>query len=99
MKTTRYAGLAARLRIDRRFKSPQTIFEEDPLKNTLFPKSPKKPEAPPPVPEASDEAVQAARDAERRRRKKRSGRKSTILTSELGDVTDPSLEKKELLGS
>ena len=99
MKTTRYAGMAVRQKIARRFKSPETVFEEDPLKNTLFPKSPKKPEAPPPVPEADGEAVQEARDAERRRRKKRSGRKSTILTSELGDVADPTLEKKELLGS
>lgn len=103
MKATAYAGHVARLHgADlpgaRRFKSPKTIFEEDPLKNTLFPKKPKKPKAPPPPPTPLDPEVEAARKAEREARKRRRGRGATILTSALGDTTEPTIEKKTLLG-
>ena len=78
--------------------NPGQDFEADPVRNTLFPKRPKDPDPPPPVPQASDDEVEAARDEERKKRKRKKGRKSTILTSELGDTTDPTLEKKTLLG-
>lgn len=95
---TLYAGFLGVERQERRFKSPKKVFAEDPIKNLVAPKSPKKPKKPPPVPEATDPEVQAAQDEERRKRKRRKGRKSGILTSELGDTSDPTIEKKSLLG-
>lgn len=78
--------------------SPKKAFSEDILRNTLFPKSPKKPKAPPKVPEAADPEVERARAEQRLRAKRRLGRNRTILTSGLGDTTEPTLEKKTLLG-
>lgn len=98
MKATAYAGHFARLHAERRFKSPKKLFEEDPIRNTIAPKKPKKPKAPPPPPTPLDPAVEAARKAEREARKRRRGRGATILTSSLGDTTEPNIEQKTLLG-
>ena len=68
--------------------------------------SPKMPALPPvqPLPEApSTELSQEEKDriaAEQAAlERKRKGRKSTILTGPLGDLTEAELEKKTLLGS
>jgi len=61
------------------------------------------PKAPPPLPappmiEDNTGAEQAAAD-ERKRRLQAIGRKATVLTSGLGDTTDPVTKKAELLGA
>lgn len=87
-----------RLTREIRFKSPKTLFGEDPAKNTFFPKSPKKPKAPPPVPTPDDPEVEAARKREREEARRRKSRSATILTSELGDPSEPTVQRKTLLG-
>ena len=69
---------------------------------SLFsPKMPAPP-APPPIPETptvSDEEKAAIAAEQAAVERKRKGRKSTILTGPLGDVSDAEIEKKTLLGS
>jgi len=54
---------------------------------------------PPPVPSITDPNVQAAAQAQRVAAANAAGRASTILTSGLGDTTEVTTAKKELLGS
>lgn len=80
------------------FQSPTDTFEEEPLRNTLFPKSPKEPRQAEPIPLATDPETQEARDEQRRKNKKRRGRDKSVLTSEQGVEDEPTVEKKSLLG-
>lgn len=56
---------------------------------------PKMPPPPPPPPELTDEEVGAQRRLARERERKRKGRASTILT---GQMDEPRIGKKTLLG-
>jgi hypothetical protein len=56
---------------------------------------PKLPPPPAPPPELSDEEIEAQRRLVRERDRKRKGRASTILT---GQMDEPSVGKKTLLG-
>lgn len=96
--THRYAGHFTRGLDGRRFKSPKSVIEEDPLVNTVNPRKPKKQKEPDPPPTAKDPDVEAARQEELRRRRKRRGFGSTILTSPLGDSSPANIQRRTLLG-
>ncbi|NIA72525.1 hypothetical protein HBA54_28450 [Pelagibius litoralis] len=65
----------------------------------LFGSKPKAlPPPPPPVPTPEDPAIEEARKKEREAAKRRRGRVATILTSGLGDPSQPQVEQKKLLG-
>ena len=53
----------------------------------------------PPSAELSAEEKKKVADEQAAMERKRRGRKSTILTGPLGDVSDAEIEKKTLLGS
>jgi hypothetical protein len=52
----------------------------------------------PPAPKVTDPAVQAAANAQRFATAQAQGRRSTILTTGLGDTSETKLGKKQLLG-
>jgi hypothetical protein len=56
------------------------------------------PPPPAPAPQVTDPAVQAAAAAQRFATASAQGRRSTILTTGLGDTTTATLGKKQLLG-
>ena len=53
----------------------------------------------PEPPELTDEEKAKIRDEQNAKLRKRKGRASTILTSPMGDVEEPEIQKKTLLGS
>ena len=59
---------------------------------------PKAPKPAPPPPKPEDPEIEEARALERQRLKRRRGRLATILTSALGDSSQPNVARKTLLG-
>lgn len=64
----------------------------------VMPPPPPPPEPVPEAPEPDAADIQAAEDAERARLNKKKNRKSTILTSMMGDETEANINTKTLLG-
>ena len=63
------------------------------------PLPPVRPLPPPPSTELSQEEKDRIAAEQREMERKRKGRKSTILTGPLGDMTEAETEKKTLLGA
>lgn len=73
-------------------------LEKDAMGSLLNPPKPKAPPPPPPPPKADDPAIEAARKRERDAARRRRGRQATILTSGLGDPSEPQVQQPTLLG-
>lgn len=78
-------------------KSPLGIFDD--ASAVLNPDKPKDAQKTTDPPTIADPAVEAERQAELLRIRRRRGLGSTILTSPLGDTSDPTIRKKVLLGA
>jgi hypothetical protein len=73
-------------------------LEKDEMGSIFNPPKPKAPPPPPPPPKADDPAIEEARNREREAARRRRGRQATILTSGLGDPSQPQVQQPTLLG-
>ena len=83
------------------FSPPRAPSPPPPAPMPVLPPPPPPPPAPPPPPEPPKEIDKSAEEKAERMSilaRKRKGRKSTIMSGALGDVSDANSYKKRLLG-